>query len=110
MQKIQYLHSNFVLYQRVAAMDLPTGWQPGWWVVMVLQMDSGHQLPYCTTQDTNPAAPPASSAQNGCSHHTAVYTSGTLLTFIAGFDVVTELLQTIQVFWNVMLYRWVNGS
>ena len=77
---------------------------------MVLQMASGHQLPYCTTQDTNPAAPPASSAQNGCCHHTAVSTSGTSLTLIAGFDVVTEVLQKIQVFWNVMLYRWVNSS
>jgi len=93
MQKIQSLHSNFVLYQRVAAMDLLMGWQPGWWVVTVLQTDSGRQLLYCTTQDTNPAALPASSAQNGCSHHTAVSTSGTLLTVIAGLDIVTELLQ-----------------
>jgi len=69
-------------------------------------MDSGHQLPYCTTQDTNPAAPPASSAQNGCSHHTAVSTSGTTLMLIAGFDVVRDVLQKIQVFWNVRLYIW----
>jgi hypothetical protein len=71
-------------------------------VVLVLQMDSGHQLPYCTTPDTNPAAPLASSAQNGCCHHTAVSTSGTTLTLIAGFDVDTSVLQKIQVFWDVM--------